>query len=662
MSTPSGLPTKAESLYHIPEPGPYDGHLKEYAFTPNNATLHNRWETWEVKAITLARAIKMFRVGCAFPHTYSDGRIAEERRLKGIGSSHQVYLRSKPGGSVGIFADPGGRQRWTEIARIPVEDEAVERTLIEAQAQVGEATPQAGALMKATALTGIQALTRREVDDKSLELQRRMDELEAMKYDLALQVKELQAEMARRMEQVWLIELFLGSEEQVVVLQEGTPAAVDEKIVVRQSVLCMDEEIAVHDWLNDPERIGQFDHADIESFDQWLLSDASALDAICPYKKGIVALRVRRTDKDRPELSGAGIAGAFQRMQLEELDAMTYLLVRNGEQLYRLWVDVRIWPRLVPRAEDLEAQSPWSDGRITSSDERRAEDHRKQVAAGFVAITGMLQRSTLLHPLPRADINAFNPKHVEDYFRIVYDDDGHNLLGDGRRHEHLTWKGYRAWLKKQIAVGQRVLWVGVLRDAYERVSPMQERTGNPHAARPGRGPHVIAQKVEKSYHGYDWNFLYLPRDDVWVPDDDGWMTRQRRQRRIRFGCYNDELIPLDFLSWRVLEHLIRDRGQRQEYGQFFRVAFDYWKMSRDEAALERPFIDLVLQRAGVDLADERERARCERITRWWKLKVKMTRTIGSDDAKALRMVEKAFLRGDDHDNDPEKLLMEAHNG
>ncbi len=77
------------------------------------------------------------------------------------------------------------------------------------------------------------------------------------------------------------------------------------------------------------------------------------------------------------------------------------------------------------------------------------------------------------------------------------------------------------------------------------------------------------------------------------------------------------------------------------------------------AERERPFVDLVLTQAGVPLTDERERSRCERILRWWKLRTKEHRTLDTDEAKALRMVGAAFKRGDDHQNDPEFLLMNS---
>lgn len=53
---------------------------------------------------------------------------------------------------------------------------------------------------------------------------------------------------------------------------------------------------------------------------------------------------------------------------------------------------------------------------------------------------------------------------------------------------------------------------------------------------------------------------------------------------------------------------------------------------------------------------EDERARAERLLRWWKIKTKEHRGLKEDEAKALRMVSEAYRRGDDFDDDPERAL------
>lgn len=600
-----------------------------------------RHDTTLIEAQNLKRAIRMFYVGVPFPHSYSSAPVWTDSPH----TKKRVALSSAPDATVLVRCET--KTGWEDVARIPPTSPEGETftpsdlgTLLLEGIPGGE-TSADGTSIAVASPDHFAHSSRRMLEERTLAAEAAMIALEAQRRELQAQTEQIREELRRRMEQVWLVELFLGSKEEVTTIRQGTPAPVDAKIHVHQRVLCMDEELAVFDWLQDPDRIGRFDCQELEDFDRWLL-DPEHLAAVCPHPKAIVAFKVRRYAKERP-IRGADVRSQLldimQKVGLEHGDAMTYLLIRNGENLYRLWVDVRLWPRFFPRAEDVAVPTG-----APSWDVRAAQRRTKVMAAGLLVINGLLQRSTLFHPLPHPKMDAFDPAHVEEYFTLVRDDDGHDLLGDGRDFEHLTWKGYRRWLVSHLAPGVRVFWTGKAEDA-ER---LESRTGlrtvrswprrdEPYTLdggpRPGWGPHC--------------DFLYLPTSGY----------GQKAHRRVRFMAFTDELIPIDFLSWRVLEHLIRDRGQRDEYGSFFRLAFDWWKLSRAEAEREKPFVDLVLRAAGVDPADDASRARCERLVRWWKIKTQMHRTLAEDEAKAFRMVSAAFVRGDDHTEDPEHDLV-----
>lgn len=610
-------------------------------------------DTVTITAPSLRRAVRMFRVGTLFPHRYSDKRIPSQAPGR-EGYDETVYLSSEPGAVVEVWTtrpDPEANwtTEWYKAAEIPPETSGDEDAVSAARGllEVNEAQPGLGALVPAGAISGFGALSRQGIEEKQLDLHRALGELEKLKRDLALQVNALKSELTRRLEQVWLIELFLGSQEEVTAIRRGEPAPASERVAVRQRVLCMDEEIAIHDWLSNPDRIGKFDADNLPDFDRWLVEKPEHLDAICPWAKGIVALRVRRRAKDRPELTG--VHGAFARIALEEADEMVYVLVRNGENLHRLWVDVKLWPRFFAAESDVapKVESSW--------DERNREARLKQFAAGLVMVAGILQRSDLLHPLPRPDLNPFDGRDVDAHFLLVRDDEGQRSLGDGRAHEHLTWPAYRAWLREQVTEGARVLWTGKPERAEK--DALNYRTHRHDRSAPRSWPRNDEVFTLDRWEGGQGTFLYLPSDQVWKHDEEGYPDEVDRTRRIRFEAYADELLPVDAVSWRVLEHLLRDRSQREDYGDFFALAFHWWKASRAEAERERPFVDLVLSGAGVDLADEAERARAERLLRWWKRKVKVNRTLATDEAKALRMIGEAFRRGDDHDNDPEAALL-----
>lgn len=643
----------------------------------------HRDDYWECVAPSLKRAIRMFRVGCTFPHSYSSDPVWEKNSGESVGGRElrKVALSSKPGAVVCVFDGwEWGQKPLAEIPPEAPEAEDFSPAMLSDMGLPSEALApdaQTTALAVAGATAGIGNATRRGLETKQLELRRAMGALEQQKRQLYEMAQALRAELEKRLEQVWLIELFLGSKEEVHLLRDGAPAPMETKISVFQRVLCMDEELAVYDLYEDnPDRIGRFDITELEDFDTWLVEDERHLDAILPAQKGIRALRVRRKDKQRD--SNGDLATAYGNAWLAEQDTNTYLLVRNGEQVYRLWVDVKIWPRLFPRATEFDRKK-WMRSHynfetkesVSREEIEREDDHTKRIqkgmkhfAAGFLVLNGLIQRSAIFYPLPPTaePINVFKTEDTERYFTLVLDDEGQLLLGDGRAHQNLTWKGYETWLRAQLSVGVRVLWTG--REVWHGSKDgdtLEVRTGRKSiSAWPKRDrPYVVETFTKKTWDGLQYTFKYLPKDDVYRPDPmyRGCTVSAPRSRRVSFAAAEDELLPIDFLSWRVLEHLIHDRDQREDYERFFWIAFAQRKIAKEAADAERPFINLVLYLCGVDLDNEPERARCERLVRWWKLKVKMHRTVGVDEAKALRMIKKAFLRGDDRQNDPEYLLL-----
>lgn len=618
--------------------GPFDGTLVTYHFGSSRTGR----ATWKVEAMSLRKAIRAFRFGAMYPHQYTTKPIVTEY---GDDFRDRVCLSSEPGAVIPVYAQR--RPQWVHVADISPEgeeDEDMTPALRAAQRHLQSAGMDLGAdttaLTVGDTTTKVAALPRTGLEKMDFELKKKMAELEAAKQALARQAKQIREELKQRLEQVWMIELFLGSKEEVRVLRRGEPAPAGTPITVRQQILCMDEEIAVHDWLHNPDRIGEFDYQNLEDFDRWLLESPENLDAVFPDEKGIVGLRVRRGKKDRDY---EGIQGAFVRLTEEMWDQMTYLLVRNGENLYRLWVDVDLWPRLFSSMSDVQEPT----GSFKAHKILKQEERQKKYFAGMLVVQGLIERSDMFHPLPVPDLSLVKAEH-QKWFNLVRDGEEQKLLADpDNKFAHLTWKAYAKWLRSHLDTGVRVLYTGYRGKGFypTEYDTLEGRTGlkSVYNSPDPREVYTVDSCLTSSYHGYDFNFLYLP--------DDG----RDRTRRVRWEAYRDELLPVDMLSWRVLEYLIRDRNNRESYHEFFRSAFLWWRMKKAEGERERPFVDLVLSQAGAD-PTEANRAHVERLVRWWKMKTKTHRSLGDDEAKALRMILKAFQKGEDFDNDPERLL------
>jgi len=264
----------------------FDGKSVTYRF--------GKEKIWSIAATSLARAVRAFRVGALHPHQYSTARV-QTRGVSDTGSTDYLYLSSEPGGVVPVRV---GSQHVADIA--PEGDEAADYQLGVLPTEVVGSLSDSTSLQVAGTATGLDVAARCEIEARTRALTEKMGQLAQMRHELMRQRQELEAEVARRVEQIWLIELFLGTKEEVHVLREGEPALASTRITVRQQVLCMDEEIAVYDWVHDLDRDGGFDYRDLEAFDRWLLDDAGHLNAVLPEPKGIAAFRVRRWIKDRP--------------------------------------------------------------------------------------------------------------------------------------------------------------------------------------------------------------------------------------------------------------------------------------------------------------------------------------------------------------------------
>lgn len=633
----------------------YDGVLNEYRFGPTG------WGKpyWSTQAMSLAAAIRRFRMGAPFPHTFAaDPDDTEKQATDGEGvnvpidfgmrqgyRNTKAWMASKPGAVIPVSVFLGRDKEAEVVALMPVVDHGMDaetphRLLTTALSEAG-GQDSSGTAMVVSNGDALVNQPRTELEEQTVSLALQLQKLEIQKAALQAHVAKVQAELARRLEQVWMIELFLGSNERVHVLREGEPAPAETPITLRQRVMVMMEEVALHQVFH-PVNWGQgdleFDYTNVKDFDNWLLADPSHLDQIFPWPKGVCALKVRRQAKRRSD--------SHMFDERDKLDAMTYLLVRNGENLYRLWVDVVVWPRLFMAAEDAEKKDHWDE----------PSKRLKTFYAGALAVQGLLERSTLLHPLPgNQRVSVFRPGDGEFQFIRDFETDK-VLVNNDDDLAHMTWKGYRDWLNKQVAPGVRVML-----DIRDR-GRLEERLGflnkNIHTWPDQNQVHVIDEKVTGAWSRGEWSLLYLPDQPVY---SEGWHEHERT-RRVRFRVYSDEIVPIDFLSWRVLQHLMASPWERARGTSWFWWVRRWYLWARREAERERPFIDLVLNQCGFDLDDDHERARAERLLRWWKRKVKMNRSLKDDEPKALRMIATAMRRGQDYDEDPERMLLQSRRG
>jgi len=266
-------------------------------------------------------------------------------------------------------------------------------------------------------------------------------------------------------DKIFTLEVYAGLQEQVKQIADGAAAKPDEKVAVRQSLLFMDEE-TLFDYTS-----GGMDFEKLEDFDDWVVKPEN-LARVLPEQRGVVAFRVRRHDKDYGTPSN--LLEAWTHMELNAENMKTYLLLRNGERVYRIASGVDFSPRLIPLKDEFDKafteertrkHGHWTGGKnnryipdeietttITPDDldydehAKKLFNHLKQYNRVVVLIQGLLDRSTVFHPHP--EINLANESDMAAWLNLVRDEEG--ALGAGGLSE--TWEQYRdernAWLKK----------------------------------------------------------------------------------------------------------------------------------------------------------------------------------------------------------------------
>jgi len=139
-------------------------------------------------------------------------------------------------------------------------------------------------------------------------------------------------------QRIFNVQLYAGLSEDVVQIADGKPAAREEKLSLFQRRAYMDEEcLAAYE-------TGGMEFKNLGAFDRWLAKPAN-LNRILPFPRCLIAFEVRRNEKFREIFD---VASLFKMMNDRKLDELTFLYIRNGEQLFRLSTAIEFDEKLFP--------------------------------------------------------------------------------------------------------------------------------------------------------------------------------------------------------------------------------------------------------------------------------------------------------------------------
>lgn len=464
------------------------------------------------------------------------------------------------------------------------------------------------------------------------------------------------------------IELYLGIKEELVTLKTGQAASSETPITFMQQVLYMDEEIA-----NLGDEGEGLDHGDVDKFDEWILKH---YEDLIIGGKGVVVFRPRRYDR---EYKG------YDRKQAAAwnfYNKVTYLLIRNGENIYRVYTDnIRIAPRLFPRKSELnELLKELSKNEESSFGNEKNQETMHQYQKRALLMQGLVDRTDVFKPMPEG-ISMFDVEKNSKYFNFVYDDD--MQLPDGR----VRFKDWMESINSKIKHGSRVLICKkVCVDPLSRIYyEVREQNAPPT---PRKGVYTVERykstyrmnikvdelpKFEKQFEETgetykiedefdsrgagrryilrvksaqsDLTILHNPKDTIYSTGWT-WTEPKERSKRVRFRIEPDRdsfLINYDLVTLEDIEFYLHNRIDRPNYLGMMPVLREFKKRRLVEMETEKHFALMIkeeLLRESITVSEQSVWSAID----WWKMKNEIKRPISEDDAKALRMIKSKLKR------------------
>jgi len=441
-------------------------------------------------------------------------------------------------------------------------------------------------------------------------IHKKLDHLRSVKSELSKQLSKVY-------KVIGILELYLGIKEDIIQIKEGKLGNIGDPITFRQMILYMDEEVG------DPSD-GGLDFERIDQFDDWV-SEKNNYQKLAPEDKCVVVLKPRRYDK---EYYGYSV---FERAFYNAYNKMTYILIRNGENLYRVFSEnLGIGDDFFPSKEKMDHLMDVAEkGEQLDRDGEGAKDTILDYKKNLLLMQGLVDRTDLFHPLPD-NFSFMNQDMYDKYLNFIYDDSP--SLTEG----HETYEKWHTRINSSIKRGTRILFTGFPIDI--RTDKYQDnRLQHYMNIWPGIDVYSVKyiEKVKKYYsEGYTDKLVchYNPEDDIWGGYYEG---SHKREKSVAFYLYksDDFVLNYDLMDIQSVDRFLNDRYDRRNYLKMMPILYWVKKKRLGEIEKEKGLVKLISDRLGV-----KENLVWREID-WWKKKNIWKRPIMENDEKALRMIE-----------------------
>jgi hypothetical protein len=161
--------------------------------------------------------------------------------------------------------------------------------------------------------------------------------------------EKMKASLGAVDDRLFNISLYGGFSESTIQFAEGLPATLDDKLHLMQRRLYMDEECLLG------YADGGMDIKSMSAFRTWLAKPVNR-DRILPFPRCIVSMQIRRNRKNR-DWNGS-LQVLMENDHLGKSDKYTYLIIRNGENLYQLACELDFGELIFPEKAMFDASEP----------------------------------------------------------------------------------------------------------------------------------------------------------------------------------------------------------------------------------------------------------------------------------------------------------------
>lgn len=470
------------------------------------------------------------------------------------------------------------------------------------------------------------------------------EKFDIMRRKLDNQLSIMMRQVEKIMRVIRVIELYLGIEEELFQLQAGQTADENEPLTLRQKVLFMDEEVGILDDQG-------LDWTQIDQFDEWLLKDKH-YEILIPEKKAIVVFKPRRKNKVYYD------AYDRRREEIDKQNKMPYFLIRNGENLYRVYTDKMTVPeRLFPRKKEFQEildKMKIENDEVNIFDKEKIQDLTYYYQRIVFFIQGLLDRTEIFSPMVEKINLMNNVEQSQDTLRLIYDDD---LCLPSDRLSFSEWKKE---INSSIVEGSRIFYC----PSVEGWRPLKEKLYEDRFLKsyseyslpsyPSGGVYVVNKTFINNSYWKEGKRIEVEREQLgirYIPDEPrfDWNGCHERKNSLFFKFDRNEptIINYDQLNLDDIEFYLNSRIDRPNYLEYLPILKMLKKYLLEEQDQEDAFYLMLVGRCQKEGLKPKEGLSYEKIIGelidWWKYKNKWKRPISKNDELAMKMIEKRLF-------------------